>query len=71
MIKELLESKELITLLIAGFGAWVTVQQKLAVVIHKQETVEKDLDGIAELIGTARAVARLKLKKEKEEVTNG
>ncbi len=44
--------------------AWMVLQGTVTVLLYRMKRVEKDIDAIAEIVGTPKALAR-KLKREK------
>lgn len=58
------ENKELVFNVIAtALAAWISVKMSIARLEVKVDTLIKDVDGIAEFVGTPRAIARIKQKK--------
>lgn len=58
------ENKELVFNVIApALAAWVSVKVAIARLEVKVDTALNDIDGIAEFMGTPRAIARIKQKK--------
>lgn len=60
----LVENKELFLNVIApALAAWISVKVSIARLEVKVDTLLSDVDGIAEFVGTPRAIARIKQKK--------
>jgi len=51
-------TSEMITIIGSVFASWVSLQVSVGVLKSKVERLEKDIDGIAEFVGTPRALAK-------------
>ncbi len=67
----LIQNKEFITIVGAIIGYWIRDQKNMAVLNEQVKEMKKDIDGIAEFIGTPRALSRKRITDVEKETSNG